>query len=82
MRISGFFRDAFPHQIDLFDRAVRRISELEEDEDANPLAARVRRERAEAEAQGVDAELAKTAIDLSHFRFHAGRLRCWTTGAD
>ena len=59
LRISGFFRDAFPHQIDLFDSAVRQVSELDEDEDANPLAARVRRERAEAEAQGVDADLAR-----------------------
>nr|WP_321463648.1 cobaltochelatase subunit CobN [uncultured Cohaesibacter sp.] len=59
LRISGFFRDAFPHQIELFDSAVRQVAELDEDEDANPLAARVRRERAEAEAQGVDADLAR-----------------------
>nr|WP_319389544.1 cobaltochelatase subunit CobN [uncultured Cohaesibacter sp.] len=59
LRISGFFRDAFPHQIELFDSAVRQVSELDEDEEANPLAARVRRERAEAEAKGIDAELAR-----------------------
>ncbi|CAN0565903.1 unnamed protein product, partial [Laminaria digitata] len=41
LRISGFFRDAFPHQIELFDSAVRAVSELDEPADMNPLAARV-----------------------------------------
>ena len=59
LRISGFFRDAFPHQIDLFDSAVRQVAELEEPEDANPIAARVRKERMEAEANGLDGELAQ-----------------------
>ena len=58
LRISGFFRDAFPHQIDLFDSAVRQVAALEEPDDANPLAARVRREQAEAEAKGLDGEVA------------------------
>ena len=44
MRVSGLFRDAFPVQIDLFDSAVRAIAALDEPEDQNPLAARVRRE--------------------------------------
>lgn len=44
LRISGFFRDAFPQQIDLFDSAVRAISALAEPEDANPIAANVRAE--------------------------------------
>jgi len=30
MRISGFFRDAFPHLIELIDRAVRQMAELDE----------------------------------------------------
>lgn len=42
LRISGFFRDAFPAQIDLFDSAVRAVAALEESEAQNPLAARVR----------------------------------------
>jgi cobaltochelatase CobN len=44
MRVSGLFRDAFPVQIDLFDSAIRAIAALDESEDQNPLAARVRRE--------------------------------------
>ena len=42
LRISGFFRDAFPSQIALFDRAVRAVGALDEPEDMNPLAARMR----------------------------------------
>ena len=30
MRISGFFRDAFPAQIDLFDSAIRAVGALDE----------------------------------------------------
>ncbi|HUS97358.1 MAG TPA: cobaltochelatase subunit CobN, partial [Hyphomicrobiaceae bacterium] len=53
-RISGFFRDAFPAQIDLIDSAVRAIAALDEPEDQNPLAARVRLERGELVARGFD----------------------------
>ena len=45
LRVSGFFRDAFPDQIALFDRAVRAIGALEEPDDQNPIAARMRAER-------------------------------------
>jgi cobaltochelatase CobN len=46
LRISGFFRDAFPNLIDLFDSAVRDVAALDEPEAMNPLAARVRAEAA------------------------------------
>ncbi|MBE7733902.1 cobaltochelatase subunit CobN [Devosia faecipullorum] len=42
LRISGFFRDAFPAQIALFDRAIRAIGALDEPEADNPIAARMR----------------------------------------
>jgi cobaltochelatase CobN len=42
LRISGFFRDAFPVQIALFDKAVRAIGALDEPLDDNPIAARMR----------------------------------------
>ncbi|MDP3315564.1 MAG: cobaltochelatase subunit CobN [Devosia sp.] len=42
LRISGFFRDAFPSQISLFDKAVRAIGALDEPLDDNPIAARMR----------------------------------------
>ena len=41
LRISGFFRDAFPAQIELLDKAIRAIGALEEDEFDNPIAARM-----------------------------------------
>ena len=40
-RISGFFRDAFPAQIDLVDSAARAVAALDEKARDNPLAARV-----------------------------------------
>lgn len=42
LRISGFFRDAFPAQMALFDRAIRAIGALDEPTDDNPIAARMR----------------------------------------
>lgn len=56
LRISGFFRDAFPHQIDLFDSAVRAVAALDEPEEANPIAARYLRDRFKYESQGLDAD--------------------------
>jgi len=40
LRISGFFRDAFPQLISLFDSAARAVQALDEPEDLNPAAAR------------------------------------------
>jgi cobaltochelatase CobN len=54
LRISGFFRDAFPGQIDLFDSAVRAVAELDEPPEVNPLAARVREDRVQLMAGGVE----------------------------
>ncbi len=54
LRVSGFFRDAFPAQIDLFDSAVRAVAALDEPEAMNPLAARVSRDRDLLVAQGVE----------------------------
>ncbi|HGA2318249.1 TPA: cobaltochelatase subunit CobN [Pseudomonas putida] len=58
LRVSGFFRDAFGNLIRLFDAAVQAVAALDEPDDLNPLAARVRHERASLQAQGVDAEQA------------------------
>jgi cobaltochelatase CobN len=45
LRVSGFFRDAFPGLIDLFDSAVRAVAGLDEPADENPLAATYAAER-------------------------------------
>jgi cobaltochelatase CobN len=56
LRISGFFRDAFPGLIDLFDSAVRAVAALDEPADINPLAARFAGDRAALEAAGAPTE--------------------------
>jgi len=59
LRISGFFRDAFPAQIELFDTAIRAVGALDEDEDDNPIAARMAEEAAALVQAGISATDAK-----------------------
>ena len=54
LRISGFFRDAFPAQIELLDKAIRAVGALAEDDEDNPLAARMRAEGALLTSSGVE----------------------------
>jgi cobaltochelatase CobN len=58
LRISGFFRDAFPGLIDLVDSAARAVAALDEPAARNPLAARVREEADRLSGGGVDAPAA------------------------
>ncbi|MNM33398.1 Aerobic cobaltochelatase subunit CobN [compost metagenome] len=58
LRVSGFFRDAFGNLIRLFDAAVQAVAALDEADDLNPLAARVRTEREALQAQGMAADQA------------------------
>ena len=60
LRISGFFRDAFPNLIDLFDSAVQAVANLNETPEQNPLAFQVQKETASWQAMGLTEELAKT----------------------
>ncbi len=46
LRVSGFFRDAFPAQIDFFDMAVRKVAEADEPAHLNPIRARVEKDKA------------------------------------
>jgi cobaltochelatase CobN len=56
LRISGFFRDAFPNLIDLVDSAARAVAALDEPAEINPLAQRVAADRARLEVQGMARE--------------------------
>jgi cobaltochelatase CobN len=56
LRISGFFRDAFPGLIDLFDSAVRAVAALDEPAGINPIAAQIAADQKALEAEGVAAE--------------------------
>lgn len=56
LRVSGFFRDAFPGLIDLFDTAVKAVAAIpveDESDEVNPVRARVQREAAQARERGV-----------------------------
>ncbi len=67
LRISGFFRDAFPAQIELFDSAVRAVGALDEEPADNPIAARMRAEARGFEADGASAAEAKRRSGLRIF---------------
>ena len=49
LRVSGFFRDAFPQQIALIDSAARAVMALDEPAEVNPAAARAKREGEDAQ---------------------------------
>lgn len=52
LRISGFFRDAFPQLIALVDSAARAVQALDEPADQNPAAARARAGEAQSRVYG------------------------------
>ena len=80
LRVSGFFRDAFPGLIDLVDSAVRAVAALDEPASVNPLAARVAADRARARSRGRRSGRGRAARRLSHLRREARRL--WGRAAD
>ena len=55
-RISGFFRDAFPHAIALLDEAFDLVAALDEPDDANFVRRNRRRDQATLQASGLTAE--------------------------
>jgi len=73
LRISGFFRDAFPAQVDLFDAAARAVAALDEPDHLNPLAARVRGEAAALEAVGMEPSQARLQAGARVFGAAPGR---------
>jgi cobaltochelatase CobN len=77
LRISGFFRDAFPNLIDLFDRAVNLVASLDESPDDNPLAASVRQESAQWLAAGLPEE---QAIARSTYRVFGSKPGAYGAG--
>ncbi len=67
LRISGFFRDAFPAQIELFDSAIRAVGACDEEADDNPISARMREDAAEAVSQGMSESQARHIAGLRIF---------------
>ena len=58
VRISGFFRDAFPHVVALIDDAVRAVAALDEPDEVNPVRAHVTADQ----SAGADDRRATTRI--------------------
>jgi cobaltochelatase CobN len=77
LRVSGFFRDAFPNLIHLFDEAVRLVAALDEPDDLNPIAVRVRTEAGRLVAHGVDAA---SALERASYRVFGSRPGAYGAG--
>ena len=74
VRISGFFRDAFPHVVTMLDDAVRLVADLDEPADDNYVRAHAQVDLAAARRP--------TAFHHKDFRFQAGNLRGRAVAAD
>lgn len=77
LRISGFFRDAFPNLIDLFDQAVQAVAQLSEPADQNPLAAQVQQDCHFWQTQGLTPE---QASDRSQYRIFGSKPGAYGAG--
>ena len=77
LRISGFFRDAFPNLIDLFDSAVNAVANLDEPADQNPLAAKVQEESTRWQAEGLTLEQAE---ERSRYRVFGSKPSAYGAG--
>ena len=77
LRVSGFFRDAFPAQIDLFDSAVRAVAALDEEVTDNPLAAQVREDVAKFVSSG---ETQKNAVQKAAYRVFGSKPGAYGAG--
>jgi cobaltochelatase CobN len=93
LRVSGFFRDAFPNVMHLFDAAVQAVADLDDEpEHLNPIRARVLRERDAWIARGLDAQEARQRAGWRVFSSRPGAYgaglqemidtRQWQTDAD
>ena len=77
LRISGFFRDAFPNLITLFDQAVKAVSALDEPADQNPLADTVRKETEQWTQEGLSLEV---AAERSQYRVFGSKPGAYGAG--
>jgi len=59
LRISGFFRDAFPEQISLFDQAICTIGALQGEGEQNPIATHMAAETAQLMLAGYERQEAR-----------------------
>ena len=77
LRISGFFRDAFPNLISLFDKAVKAVAALDEPPAQNPLAAQVKRDIAAWQKKGLSEA---QSIERSQYRIFGSKPGAYGAG--
>ncbi len=92
LRVSGFFRDAFPNVMRLFDTAVELLAELDEPGDDNTIREHIEIRVAQLEQQGIDRELARRQASYRVFGSKPGAYgaglqglideRCWQNSSD
>ena len=81
LRVSGFFRDAFANLIRLFDAAVQAVAALDEPDDLNPLAAKVRTEHEALLQSGLDEDAARRQAGWRIFGAKPGAYGAGVQGA-
>ncbi len=59
LRVSGFFRDAFAHVIDLFHQAVEAVAQLDESSIDNPLRRSIQKDQTFWQQEGLSLEQAQ-----------------------
>lgn len=72
LRVSGFFRDAFPEQLVLLDQAFRAVGNLDEPGEDNPVAMRMRRDAGSLGARGLAADEARRQAGYRIFSTRPG----------
>lgn len=92
LRVSGFFRDAFPNVMKLYDAAVQAIAELEEPGNGNTIQANIQARQEELIASGMSKEDAQRQASYRVFGSKPGAYgaglqglideRCWESRDD
>ena len=77
LRISGFFRDAFPNLISLFDQAVTAVAALDEPPEQNPLATQVQKDFTYWQQQGLEKE---ESLERSRYRIFGSKPGAYGAG--
>lgn len=92
LRVSGFFRDAFPNVMKLYDAAVLALAEYDEPGEDNTIQQHIHQREQELIQQGVASEVARRQASYRVFGSKPGAYgaglqglideRCWETRAD
>ncbi|BFM15819.1 cobaltochelatase subunit CobN [Maricurvus nonylphenolicus] len=92
LRVSGFFRDAFPNVMKLYDAAVVALAQLDEPGDGNCIRRHIEQRQRQLEAQGLSAEEAFRQSSYRVFGSKPGAYgaglqglideRCWEERSD